>query len=313
MKWLNRKAARKRLGVTEARMAALIGSGLLGNLSPTLMVSDQAISSYMKYGTQWQIDDRWGPRTRIMGADVHDNLPPIEGLGPQPPATLTHALIVPADQRIQGGASDDDTGWIFHSYLVPNYFYFPNPTELTLLEPPPLKLSEPMKVAGATLPVTLYPHSSGYVGLLVVEGWDRPVADADKEAYDVAIPLLDELSTRYDVPLPVAHSMAVGVPSGTINLYFAQRPKAKEIDSAAELLPRCPHSELRDAYALYREAVSSNNPFHAFLTFWKVYEEAVYVRNGWGAKHKRSQDRGGDKPEVRLRVRGTTPVGMWTS
>jgi hypothetical protein len=56
-------------------------------------------------------------------------------------------------------------------------------------------------------------------------------------------------------------------------------------------LPRCPHTELTDAYALYREAVSSNNPFHAFLTFWKVYEEAVYVRRGWGEKHRRSDTR----------------------
>jgi len=43
-----------------------------------------------------------------------------------------------------------------------------------------------------------------------------------------------------------------------------------------------PAPELRDAYALYREAVSSNNPLHAFLAFWKVYEEPVYVRRGWG-------------------------------
>jgi hypothetical protein len=138
------------------------------------------------------------------------------------------------------------------------------------------------------LPVTLYPHPSGYLGLVVVEGLERPLKGAQKEAYDVAMPLLDEVSTRYDVPLPVAQSLAVRVPSGTIHLYFPHRPKAREIGSDAEILPRCPHPELRSAYALYREAVSSNNPFHAFLAFWKVYEEVVYVRKGWGAKHKRS-------------------------
>jgi len=188
-------------------------------------------------------------------------------------------------------AEKTDTGWIAHFYLVPNYFYFPNPTELSLIWPPPLKLSEPRPVLGADLPVTLYPHPSGYLGLVVVEGLSRSLKGARKEAYDVAMPLLDELSARYDVPLPVAHSMAVGVPSGIIHLYFAHRPKAKEIGSGAEILPQCPHPELSDAYALYREAVSSNNPFHAFLAFWKVYEEAVYVRKGWGAKHERSDTR----------------------
>ena len=73
----------------------------------------------------------------------------------------------------------------------------------------------------------------------------------------MAMPLLDELSVRYDVPLAVAHSMAVGVPSGIIHLYFAHRPKAKRIANDMEILPRCPYPELRDAYALYREAVSS--------------------------------------------------------
>lgn len=306
MNWLNRKAARRRLGVTEAQLIALMRSGLLGNLSPTQLVSDQAILSYQRYGTQWQIDGRRGPETRTMGADVYGNLPPVENIGPQPPATWAHMQIAPTDHRLHGGKPENDTGWIFHFYLVPNFFYFPNPTELALLGAPPLKLFDPRPVPGANLPTTLYPHPSGYVGLLVVEGWDRPVASADREAYDVAMPLLDELSTRYDVPLPVAHSMAVGVPSGTINHYFALPPRAKEIDSA-ELLPGCPHPELRDAYALYREAVSSNNPFHAFLTFWKVYEEAVYVRKGWGAKHKRGDTKVRDEVFPDLFAFGSRP------
>jgi hypothetical protein len=107
-----------------------------------------------------------------------------------------HAQIVAADQRIPGGSPDNDMGWIFHFYLVTNYFYFPNLTELCLIGPP-LKLAEPRPVPGADLPVTLYPHPSGCLGLVVAEGLDRPLKGADKEAYDV--------------PLPVAHSMAVGV------------------------------------------------------------------------------------------------------
>jgi hypothetical protein len=225
----------------------------------------------------------------MMPEEIYDNLPPIEGIGPQPPATRAHGYIYPPSEQNPQGLESYDTGWIAHFYLVPNYFYFPDPTELALVGQPPLKLSEPRQIPGADLPVTLYPHPSGCLGLVALEGLDRPLKNMDKEAYDVAMPLLDELSARYDVPLPVASMIAVGVPSGIIHTFFAHHSKTKQIE--AEILPRCPHPKLRDAYALYREAVSSNNPFHAFLTFWKVYEEAVYVRRGWGAKHKCSDTR----------------------
>jgi hypothetical protein len=42
------------------------------------------------------------------------------------------------------------------------------------------------------------------------------------------------------------------------------------------------------ALALYREGVSSSDPFHQFLTLWKVYENACEVRRKWRTKHKRS-------------------------
>ncbi len=289
MNWISSNKARSRLGVGKPLFNALTKSGLLGYTLGD-MYSDQAILDYQQFGTQWSIDERRGTSTRIMTDDVYDNMPPVENVGPQPPATQTHAIITPPN-AVAGDTRASDRGWIAHFYLLTNYFYFPNLTELALVGAPPLKLSKPKPVPGAELPVTLYPHPSGYLGLVVVEGLSRPLEGSHKEAYDVAMPLLDELSARYDVPLPVAHSMEVGVPSGTIHLSFAHRPRAKEIESEAEILPRCPHPELRDAYALYREAVSSNNPFHAFLAFWKVYEEAVYVRKGWGAKHKRKDVR----------------------
>jgi hypothetical protein len=53
--WLNRKKARNRLGVSEPVLNALIKSGLLGNMSPSGLVSDQAILSYQRFGTQWEI------------------------------------------------------------------------------------------------------------------------------------------------------------------------------------------------------------------------------------------------------------------
>jgi hypothetical protein len=227
----------------------------------------------------------------MVGEDTYENLPPVEGIGPQPPAAQKHMRIAPSDgtpEHMLMDADKSDSGWIAHFYFAPNYFYFPHPYETSLVGLQPLKLSEPRPVPNTDLPVTLYPHPTGCLGLLTVEGLNRPMKGAHKEAYNVAMPLLDELSARYDVPLPVVHSMEVGVPSGVIHLHFAQSSKVKRIDSETEVLPRCPHPELRDAYALYREAVSSNNPFHAFLAFWKAYEEAVYVRQGWGAKHKRS-------------------------
>jgi hypothetical protein len=289
--WLNRKKARNRLGVSEPILNALIRSGLLGYTSQSGLVSDQAILSYERFGTQWGIDERYGHSVRMLPEETYDNLPPIEGIGPQPPATRAHGFIYPPSEQNPQGLERSDTGWIAHFYLVPNYFYFPDPTELALVGQPPLKLSEPRPIPGADLPVTLYPHPLGCVGLVAVDGLDRPLEDVHKEAYDVAMPLLDELSVRYDVPLPVANVMAVGVPSGTIHTFFAHHSEVRKVESEAEIMPRCPHPELRDAYALYREAVSSNNPFHAFLTFWKVYEEAVYVRRGWGEKYKRSDTR----------------------
>jgi hypothetical protein len=39
--------------------------------------------------------------------------------------------------------------------------------------------------------------------------------------------------------------------------------------------------------SLYREGVSSNSPFHQFLTLWKVYENACEVRGKWQEQHKR--------------------------
>ena len=132
MNWLSRKTARSRLGVSEPVFNALIRSGLLGyTLSTT--VSDQAVLSYQRFGTQWEIDERYGPGVRMMADATYDNLPPIEGIGPQPPATRAHGFIYPPSEQNPQGLERNDTGWIAHFYLVPNYFYFPDPTELALV------------------------------------------------------------------------------------------------------------------------------------------------------------------------------------
>jgi hypothetical protein len=123
--------------------------------------------------------------------------------------------------------------------------------------------------------------------MVAVAGFSSLADDPFDAAYDVASPILDELSFRYDQPLPVAQTLLVGIPSGAINVYYPQHPMVEEIAVGDTVLPSSPHSELRDAVALYREGVSSNNPFHSFLTLWKAYENAVGVRTNWRREHRR--------------------------
>lgn len=110
------------------------------------------------------------------------------------------------------------------------------------------------------------------------------------EAYNIAAPVLDELSFTYDQPLPVAHALLVGIPSGAITVTLPRPPKMQAIDSTTHIAARCPVAELQQATALYREGVSSTNPFHQFLALWKAYENADEVRRGWRTKrgHKAS-------------------------
>lgn len=105
------------------------------------------------------------------------------------------------------------------------------------------------------------------------------------------MPILDELAVKYDVSLPIVQTVIVGIPSGLIHFFYPRHPAIKTLDRGEAVEPRCPYPELLDAAALYREGVSSNNPFHRFLVFWKVYEEAVYVRADWRRKHKRKEVR----------------------
>ena len=102
------------------------------------------------------------------------------------------------------------------------------------------------------------------------------------------MPILDELSAKYDLPLPIAHSLIVGIPSGLTNTSFPNIPKLKIIDRSEEILSTCSYPELRDAVALYREGISSNNVFHSFLDLWKSYENATQFLAGWRKQHKQN-------------------------
>src|SRR5215210_7457325 len=87
--WLSLKKARNQLGVSEPVFTVLIRRGLLG-YTLSGMVSDQAILSYERFGTQWSIDERCSPTSRVVVDDIYESLPAIESICPQPPATQTH-------------------------------------------------------------------------------------------------------------------------------------------------------------------------------------------------------------------------------
>jgi hypothetical protein len=280
---LSRTEARSRLRVSKPVFEALRISGLLGPHAPDGRVSVAGIEHFERYGTQWHHD----LDERLVPEETHQNMPlPPDVNERQPPGVRSQAQILPQDAH---GNPDQDTGWLAQFYLRPNRLFFPDPTELALVGPLPLKLATPKEIRGANPSARLYPDPSGSLAMVAVMGFNEPAEDPFDAAYDVAGPILDELSFGYDQPLPVAQSLVVGVPSGAINVYYPQHPALQEIAPGDVVLPACPYPELRDAVALYREGVSSNNPFHAFLTLWKAYENVVRdVRPAWSRELRRS-------------------------
>lgn len=97
-------------------------------------------------------------------------------------------------------------------------------------------------------------------------------------AYDIANPILDELSYRYDQSLPIAQSITIGIPSGEIRSRYYIYPDTSMLD-----LNTPPEGDpaLAETLSLYREGISSNNPFHQFLSLWKAYENCAAVRRNW--------------------------------
>lgn len=102
---------------------------------------------------------------------------------------------------------------------------------------------------------------------------EGPLDDAPARAYDVINPILDDIAFQYDQPLPIAQSLIVGVPSGSMLFSLPKPPPVGHLDTFvwADYESR---AKLRNAISLYREGISSNNPFHQFLTLWKAFESA---------------------------------------
>ena len=141
--------------------------------------------------------------------------------------------------------------------------------------------------------------------MVMVVGNPQPPGDAVKAAYDVASPMLDALAMEHDQPLPVCQRVVVGIPSGIIKLFVPKPQRSVTITEASMLRPRYDVPALLEAVALYREAVSSNNPFHQFLTLWKAYENASAVRGEWHKKNKRR--------DLRLSPEQFPPMFAWSN
>ena len=282
---LSIEQVRQRLQVSTELLTALLNSGLLGYWSQD-QVPLRGVENYEKYGTQWRSE----LGERIVPLETYPNitaLPEPQG-GQQPPGTLFFSEIIP--ENLSFDNIPKDTGWLAQFYLKPNRFFFPSSTALALNGPVPLKLNAPRIISVSKLPTCLYPSPDGSLALVSILGNPKPL-DSRKPfevAFDIASPLLDQLSVDFDQPLPIAQVVIIGIPSGMITTLSPSFTAAKTIGADDVLLASCPHPELRDAFALYREGISSNNPFHSFLTLWKVYENVCKVRGEWRKKNKRA-------------------------
>lgn len=235
-------------------MQALITSGLLGYTKEGMLFR-HCVEDFQRYGTQW--NEALGERS---AHHVYNNLPMIEGEA-QPVGTTIQVRIAPGNGSLS--RSEKDTGWIAQFYIKPNSFFFLDSTVSTLVSPIGIRISSRQQIPGMPKPTYLCPDPQGALAMIMILGQLSGSAEkAFPTAYDIAAPLFDELSFTYDQPLPIAHVVLIGIPSGTIYLSFPKPPPIGSIEPGSIILPKCPFPELEDATSLYREAISSNNPFH---------------------------------------------------
>ncbi len=256
---------------------ALLSSGLLGFTDEAGNLSRASVLHFLAHGCQWGGGDN---RSNA----IYGNTSQTVGIV-QPPASKQEVRVSIPGVELE--LADQDTGWIALFFLRPNYFYFPNPSELALIGPLALQLPKAIRLSKPALPTFLFPDPERVLSMFMVIGNPKPLGEPFSTAYDIISPILDDLSMRYDQPLPIAHSFIIGVPSGILTISFARGPSEQILSSELEVFPKYPPLELRDAMALYREGISSNNPFHSFLTLWKTYENACRVRGNWCKVHHR--------------------------
>lgn len=219
---------------------ALATSGLLGVESTDESLPADGIEHYRRYGTQWQTVERFGDMGhRALPNSFYQNPPPTPVKGVQPPDTGTHAMV--GSGAVPEDATETDTGWLAQFYLMPNYYLFPNPLDLAMIGSVPLKLDAPRKVRGASLPACLYPEPGGLLAMVSVFGREgRANSRAHRVAYDVAVPILDELAVKYDVSLPIVQTVIVGIPSGLIHFFYRDIRRSRRWTAGKLLNPGVP-------------------------------------------------------------------------
>lgn len=284
---MSAKEARRRLNVSQPVFNALQRSRLLGGYFRNGDVLVVGIEHYEFYGTQWMIEGRDDLGDRTLDAEYMETmpLPPDHGDGDQT-GVHTRMYIQSDNTPDLEEANATDVGWLAHFYLTPNLFFFPAPTTFAMVGAQLLKLDAPRKVWDAKLPTCLYPDPYGSLGLVTVFGMKQPLEKAYETAYDIVAPVLDELSAKYDQPLPIAHNLVLQIPSGLMTTNYAKIPRTKKLTRDEPVLAACPYPQLRPTLALYREGASSNNPFHQFIALWKAYENACEVKGTWQREHK---------------------------
>src|SRR5215217_1486143 len=168
------------------------------------------VEYYERYGTQWITEDRDDLQERMLTAEFLENMPQPPDTGEGEQTGVQSRMYISSDNTPGlDEANATDTGWLAHFYLTPNTFFFPPPTTFGMTGGQLLKLAAPRKMRGTKLPACLYPDPFGSLGMVAVYGIKQPLEKAFQRAYDIVGPILDELSAKYDQPLPVAHTLVV--------------------------------------------------------------------------------------------------------
>lgn len=259
---------------------ALLRSGLLG-YNNKWGVQKESIEHYKNYLTQWRNDlsPRRYPLNQI---PVPKNL----SGGDQPVLTRTETIIAPGTDPAH--EIEKDTGWLAHFYLRPNPFFFPNPTDMGLIGPVPVKLKKRQESIYNDFPVHVCPDPDCRLALIVVEGLQGTERDPFECSYEIVQSILREITFLADVPLPIAQSFIVGVPSGVIDLQFPKPAKEVDFEELKIQYSNQSHVKLDEAKSLYWEALATNNPFFRFLSFWRIYELVKKARQEWCKINKRA-------------------------
>ena len=266
---------------------AFYSSGLMGNPLGQGVIR-QGFDSFNKFGTQW--DKKYCDNT-LLGKFAQAIELSKTTENENPPGTMTTTELIRSETGFI--ETEQDSGWIAQLYIRPNPNFYANPNVLNVIGPSRLKLTCRIEI-DVEKPMIgyVYPNPEGDLALVMLI---NPIGGRIKEntfdqSYDIISPILDELAFKYDQQIPIAHHIIVGIPSGKINTSFPKPAPAQTIVDSSVILKKCSVLELEQAIALYREGISSNQVFHQFLTFWRVYENILAIRAKFASNSSLSID-----------------------